>query len=192
MGINFSDLEGLHCGYVSRYVLNHLNKGTVKPVTKFTKFESDNFKLPVEVSGRLITAGTYFEPKYGMIETPADELKKVHSLWVGKDIFKYHDAFWQLVNDPSSVPANDVVGRIIRTTWNEADQAIDYVAQIFDRDVAYKIYSRLIKHVSVGFGNDVDLESEPPRKFGIEPQETSLVYRPRDPDASVGVTEISF
>ena len=192
MTLNFSDLEGLHCGYVSRYLLSAMTQGTIKPVSKFTDFKSDDFKLPVQVSGRLITAGVYFEPKYGRIETPAEELKKVSALWVGKDIFTHHDAFWQIDN-PTSTPADTVVGRILKTIWNEEEGAVDYIAEIYDRDVAYKIYTRSIKHVSVGFSNEVNMDDyEFPTKFDLEPRELSIVYRPKDHGESINIKDIQF
>ncbi len=192
MSINFHALEGLHYAYISRYVLSNLNKGTVKPITTFAEFKSDDFKLPVKVSGRLVTPGVYFEPAYGQIETSAEELKKVFHLWEGKDIFNYHDGFWQMVDSPSTVPSNVVVGRILKTLWNSGANAVDYFADIYDRDVAYKIYTRSIKHISVGFENDVNMDGTIPRKIDLEPREASLVYRPKDKQATVEINHMEF
>ena len=190
MSLKISHLEGLHYGYISRYILNNIKTGTIKPITLFACMDSDDFKLPVTVSGRLITSGVYYEPKYGQIEVPREELRKAHKMWVGKDIFKYHDAYWNVNTPPTNMPIDAIVGKITKTIWNDYDGAIDYVADIYDRDIAYKIYSRLIKNVSAGFSNDVVKIGKRLMKVDIEPKELSLVYRPKDKRATVNIANM--
>ena len=121
-----------------------------------------------------------------------EELKKAYNQWVGKDIFKYHDAFWQMDTKPTSTPADTVVGRITQCILNEADKAIDWIGEIYDRDIAYKIYTRLIKQISVGFMNDVTMMDGLAHKVNLQPQEATLVYRGKDPQASVEIKEINY
>ena len=193
MKTKYSDLEGLHYGYVSRYMLTkEQDKGTIKPISTFSDFNSDNFKLPLKVMGKMIHAGMYFEPKYGKIGLPAEELKKVYKEWEGKKIYKYHDAFWKMLNKPEETSVDSIAGKIVQTMWNEEEQGIDYFAEIYDRAIAYKIYTRVISGVSVGFGNDVDFSGEIPMKVDIQPQELSLVDNPKDKSADVKVREIEF
>lgn len=194
MALNLSALEGLHEGYVGRYlsIRNQEVTGTVLPVSTFAEFRSDDFKLPVRVGGRLITAGTFFEPKFGQTVLPFDELLKAHKEWEGKDIFKYHDAFWQFIVDPSATPADTVIGRIIQTMVNHEDKAIDYLAEIYDRDIAYKIHTRSIRQISVGFLNDTVEKDGTMFKVDLVPKEASLVFRGKDGQASVEIQDPQF
>jgi len=152
-----------------------LNNITLMPskiytMSRFQKINSDNFKLPVIVSGRLITSGKYNEDKYGgEVDYPSKELMDSVHLWEGVKIYKSHGSWMGMIKG-DFVPIDDIVGKILKTTWNERDNGIDYVAAIYDRDIAYKIASELINQVSVGFTSDVVWISGIPTKTKIVPR----------------------
>ena len=165
--------------------------GKIQPVT--TLAQSDNFELPVVIKGRLVSSGIYKDSKFGSTFIPWDELKRIHHSWVGKKIFKFHDAYWGRKLDPNTIPIDSVVGTITQTSLNEQEKGVDFIANIFDRDVAYKIYSGLINSISGGFTNDVVFVSGMAHKINISPEEATLVLNPADKNASnVHVVDIKY
>ena len=155
--------------------------------SKFSDFDSVGITLPLMVSGRLITAGVYNEPKYGEIETPADELKRTYKKWEGIKIYKSHAAWLGIASGKLDVSVDSVVGKILNTSWNEDEKAVDYVAAIYDLDIAMKIANDLIDSVSAGFTFNALWEGKVPSKKDIEPRELSLVFNPKDKKASIKV-----
>jgi len=158
-------------------------------MAKFQK--GDDFKLPVIVTGRLITAGIYDEEPYGRLELTAEELKKTVGFWQDIKIYKSHGS-WLGIAKGEHVPVDDVVGRIIKTMWNEESQGIDYVAEIMDRGVAYKIASNLINSVSVGFSRSIIWDGGLAFMKSLIPRELSLVFNPRDKSASINVKKLEY
>jgi len=166
--------------------LSKFENGSLKIMSTYS--DSDNFELPVIVEGTLITPGEYDD---GIL--PEDELKKVYKEWEGKEVWKYHSAYWDLYEEDKDTPIDAIVGRIIKTWWDKSSNAVKYIAEILDRDIAYKIYKGLIKSVSVGFLYDPKIDEEGRKiKTEIEPKELSLVYKPKDENASIKVKEIKF
>lgn len=151
-----------------------------KPLTTFSK--SDDFKLPLIIEGRLITSGTYPDENIGEFSLSESELKKSMSGWEGIKIFKDHSAYLN-IKDGIPVPIDMVVGKIMSVSWNSKDKAIDFVAEIDDRNIAFKMLRGLIDSVSVGFLSDVVLLKGKQERVGIIPKELSLVHIPKDEKA---------
>jgi len=162
----------------------------IKGMSLFQDIKSDNFKLPIIVSGRLVSSGVYHE-KFGDLHVSSDELKKTVDSWKGISIFKSHGS-WIGVAKGENIPIDDIVGKIIGTSWNEEDQGIDYVAEIMDRNVAYKIAKELIQTVSVGFGRSVVWDNGLAFAKGLEPKELSLVFNGKDKKATISVQKIEY
>ena len=172
-------------------LINNTNvKSRLNQVSQFSS-KSDNFKLPVIVNGRLITSGIYKKTIHGDTVLTPDELKKTMSQWIGKEIYKGHDV-WKKVIQGEDVPIDSIIGRITDVRWDEAENGIDYTAAIYDRGIAYKIASDLIKYVSVGFLNDIVWKEDIPHITEVVPGELSLVFNPRDKKASIKVKEINY
>lgn len=153
-------------------------------LSQFGADMSDDFKLPLKVSGRLITAGTYPDKSHGStIITPA-ELKKSLNDWK-VNFYKNHGIYRRiLMNDPD-VPIDAVIGKITNITWNSVDNAIDYEGLIYNRQIAYNILMKLTNKISVGFENYVKLVDGQYFKTDIMPREVSMVYNPRDKNATI-------
>lgn len=192
MKIDISDLESEHKKQVSLFTQYNVSSGTIKPITVLTAFKSDNFKLPVITSGRLLSSGVFYEEPYGRIEIQPNELKKAYLGWKDKKIFKFHDAYWNKISSPISTSADTAVGRIVETVWDDLEKGVDYIAEIYDRDIAYKIYTRMIEQISAGFMNDVSEKDGYYYKINLIPHEASLVIKGRDPKATVNVKGISY
>lgn len=153
-------------------------------ISSFSAGNSDDFDLPLRVSGRLITAGEYPDKMYRSAIISPEELKKTLNLWVGIKMFKNHDT-WLKIYYGKHADIDDVVGKIINTRWIAKHNAIDYDAEIYDRGIAYKILMNVIENVSVGFRNDITVVDGKYYKINIIPNEVSLVFNPRDSNASI-------
>jgi len=187
MVINISHLEGLHNLHKQRFLMN---KGmsrlpsTMKMVTNYSN--TDEIKVPYLVSGVLVKAGTIHDNKLGNYHVTADALNKAHQSWVGKKIYKCHDAYWKFKQHPNTVSIDNVVGKIISTTFNSVDETIEYVAEIYDSNIATKIWGRLIEFVSAGFLSDLQYdEAGELFKVNIEGKEMSLVEDPKIKAATI-------
>lgn len=159
-------------------------------MSQFKDIESDNFKLPVIITGRLVTADKYTE-NGALVDLPADELKKTLSDWVGIKIYKTHSA-WRMAAMGQDVPIDQVIGKITSTIWNDKDKGIDFTAEISDRDIAFKIAQDLIDSVSVGFTKDLVWANSMPMMTNIIPRELSCVMNPRDKRAKIKVKELVY
>jgi hypothetical protein len=167
-------------------------KSNIKTISQFS--ESDNFDLPLTVSGRLITCGEYKDAGLGTIRVTKDELLKTFDLWKEVEIYKDHSCFERLAKG-LDVSADSVIGSIKNVEWVEDDGgAINWFGEIVDRDIAYKIIKGLIKHVSIGFTADDILNEEGVYdKKNIEPQEMSLIIKnPRDKKASIVPSGVKY
>lgn len=184
---NLFKLRARHNLLISSYSSHNTH---FKTVTSFAK--SDDFKLPVVISGRLVTAGNYYESRYAteLVMTP-DELKKSLSLWNGIKIYKSHGS-WMGAMKGEFIPIDDVIGKIIGVSWNETDKGIDFIAEIDDRDIAYKMARELIDSVSVGFSKDVIWKDKMAYYANIVPHELSCVFNPRDKNAKIKVNKIEY
>lgn len=184
---NFQKLKLRHISLISVSQFN----SKISTLSKFSDIKSDNFKLPITVHGRLITANTYKEKMYGDIVLTPEELKKTIEQWKGIKIYKSHNS-WLGTAKGEHVPIDGVVGRIINTEWNEGDKAIDYIAEIYDRDIAYKIAKELIENVSVGFTKGVFWKEGLAFMKDVIPRELSLVFNPKDKQASIKAQNIEY
>ena len=63
------------------------------------------------------------------------------------------------------------------------ENAIDFYADIFDKQIAYKMANGLIKYISVGFSREVVDDDGEFFFMNLEPKEASLVFDPRDAKA---------
>jgi len=154
-------------------------------LSQFSKEMSDDFTLPLKVSGRLITAGTYPDAKYGTCVITPSELKKSTDNWSGINFYKSHGDFRKiLMNDPN-VPIDSIIGEITNTKWIPSEKAIDYEGLIYNRQIAYNILMELTNKISVGFENYIKLIDGQYFKTDILPREVSMVYSPRDENATI-------
>lgn len=147
-----------------------------------TTFET-GLKLPLSVEGTLITAGQYQD---GYV--PPEELKRVASGFKGILIWKAHPYAWNVHNPNFVVPIDAIVGRINETYYDDDSESIKWKGEIDDDGIALRIVRGLIKSVSVGFTNQTKFIHGRKSKVDIIPKELSLVYDPKDPNASIRVS----
>lgn len=154
----------------------------IKPMSQFSASYND-IELPFRISGRLITSGSYREGAFSKVILHPEALKSTLSEWVGINIYTSHQVYEKIRNG-EPVSANEVVGKIVSTSWNEKDGGIDFVADVMDRQIAYKMAHGLIQFISVGFARQIVSRDDDYYFAGIEPKEASLVFDPRDANAS--------
>lgn len=155
-------------------------QGFVKPLSRFTAIE--DIKLPFQISGRLVSSGSYKDKNYGRVHLVPEALKSTLSDWEGIFIYTSHAVFEKVMRG-EDVSVNEVVGKITKTEWNDKDQAVDFYADVFDKQVAYKMANGLIKFISVGFAREVVDKNGEFYFMNLEPKEASLVFDPRDKKA---------
>jgi len=186
-----SELFSLLNDLIYKQTLNNLKlsqfQAEVKVLSTFS--QGADFKLPLMIQGRLISSGTYNDLANGNITILPEDLKPTLANWKGVKIFKSHGAY-QAINSGKDVSVDNVVGLISNALWDSNDEGVNFTAEIYDQDVAFKIMNGLIKFISVGFHRDIV-----PTKTGvnlvknIEPAEASLVFRPRDEKAEFHVAQ---
>ncbi len=152
----------------------------IQPMSTFS--DLSDLQMPLRISGRLISSGKFNDKALGEITVAPEDLKLTTIKWEGIEIFSSHEVFNKL-NRGQQVSINEKLGRIIKTVWNEAEKAIDFVAEIFDFNVAFKILNGLIQFISVGFGRDIVRKDGNTFMKNILPKETSFVFDPRDSKA---------
>ena len=103
--------------------------------------------------------------------------------WVSIPIYSSHAVF-EKVNRGEDVSVDEVVGKITRVNWNSNDPGIDFYAEIYDKNIAYKMSNGVIKFISVGFARDIVTDKGKYYFKNLEPKESSLVFNPRDKKAS--------
>lgn len=153
---------------------------TLRPISQFKSYEE--IKLPFVISGRLVSANTYKDKSYGNVTLGADALKSSMDSWVGISIYTSH-AVYEKVMRGQDVSVNEVVGKITKVEWNEKDQGVDFYAEVYDKQIAYKMAHGVIQFISVGFARDVVVSKGDYYFMNIEPKEASLVFDPRDKKA---------
>jgi len=149
-------------------------------VTKFSKID-----LPFYVKGTLITPGTYKDSRFGKIIVTDEALRESADKWAGINIFKQHGVYEAAFVEGVDVPIDAVVGAITKAYWNEENKRLEYEAEIDDENIAFKIARGLIKHVSVTFTQDKTPVSGGFKFKNIQPLDLSLVFNPRDKNASI-------
>lgn len=154
--------------------------GSIKPLSQFTDY--NEIKLPFVISGRLVSVGKYRDSNYGYVTLPEDELKQSLESWAGISIYSSH-AVYEKVMRGEDVSINEILGKITKVSWNSSDPGIDFFAEIYDKNIAYKISNGLIKYVSVGFARTIVNKNREYYFTEIEPKEASLVFSPRDKKA---------
>ena len=152
----------------------------LKPMSQFKSY--DDIKLPFVISGRLVTSKKYKDRKYGTVTLASQALKPSLNDWVGIKIYKSHEVYEKVMKG-EDVSVDEVAGKIISTSWNDKDQGIDFVAEIYDKSIAYKMDAGVIEFVSVGFARNIVVVNGEYFFVDIEPKEASLVFDPRDSDA---------
>ena len=157
-----------------------LVNASLKSLSQFKSY--DELKLPFLISGRLVTAKKYKDSRYGAVILSPEALKSTVNDWVGIQIYKSH-AVYEKIAKGEDVSVDDVVGKIVSVTWNTKDNGIDFVAEIYDKPVAYKMDAGLIKFISVGFARLITVIKNEYYFTAIEPKEASLVFDPRDDQA---------
>lgn len=154
----------------------------VKPISQFSS-SYDELELPFKIQGRLVSVGEYSEGGFDRkVSLTADALKPTTVDWEGVLIYTSHDAYRKVLNG-EPVSTDEVIGKIIKTTWNDEDPGIDFVAEIHDRRIAYKMAHGLISFISVGFARRVVSSKGKYYYMDIEPKEASTVFEPRDKKA---------
>lgn len=154
-------------------------------LSQFSEDQSDDFTLPLKVSGTLITAATYPDQKYGQCIISPSELKKSTEKWVGIEFYKSHGIYRKiLLNDPD-VPIDAVFGKITKAKWVSSKNQIEYEGLVYNRQIAYNILMGLTNKISVGFENYIKLVDGNYYKTDIMPREVSMVYNPRDKNATI-------
>lgn len=156
-------------------------------LSQFTDF--NNLKLPFLISGRLVTSGVYKENGYGQVALPPETLKSSMEKWVGISIYSSHSIFEKVMKG-EDVSINEVLGKITRVEWNEEEQGIDFYAEIYDKQIAYKMAYGVVKFISVGFGRDIVSDKNKLVYMNLEPKEASLVFNPRDKQAEFKPVEM--
>lgn len=155
-------------------------QGYVKPMSRFTAL--DDITLPFQISGRLVSSGSYKDKNYGRVILTPEALKSTVSDWEGISIYTSHAVFEKVMRG-EDVSINEISGRITKTEWNDKEGSIDFFADIFDKQIAYKMANGLIKYISVGFARDVVNDNGGFYLMNLEPKEASLVFDPRDKKA---------
>lgn len=154
--------------------------GTAQVISQFT--DINDIKLPLLIRGRLLTSGFYREVGFKQVYLSPEVLKSTVNSWVGISLYTNHDIYEKIrKNEPVSV--NEVVGKIVNTSWNQSDKGIDFEAEIYDLQIAYKMVKGVINSVSTGFGRDIVNNSGTYEYRNMEPVEVSLVFNPRDTNA---------
>ena len=183
--------EILNSAFKVKYKRGIKNHSTVKLQTKFKvvsafseNVDLNNIELPFKVSGRLITAGPYFEPKFGEdVLLEPEELMKTLDMWNVK-IMKSHAATASVFNG-EDVSIDNICGTVTSVRWNDIDQGIDWEGYIADEDLARKIAFGLVEFGSVTFKNTIKEKGDKLYFTEIEPLDFSLVFNPRDKNASI-------
>jgi len=152
-------------------------------ITELTKFSK--VQLPFPVKGVLITSGSYKDSRFGKIILTEEDLKKSADLWVGVNIFKQHGVYEAAFLEGRDVPIDMVVGKITNAFWNDRKKRLEYEGEIDDENIAFKIARGLIKHVSITFTQDRVKLGDGYRLKNIKPIDLSLVFNPRDKNASI-------
>lgn len=157
-------------------------KATVRPLSQFAKISNE--QEPLLIKGRLLTSGEYPEYGIGNMQITPESLKQTLNKWVGIPIYTTHEVYKNILKgqNPS---VRDVIGKIIRTEWNEEDEGIDYYAEVYDMDIANKMMAGLIQFISAGFAKEIVTDFNQDKKLvnyvrNIDPREASLVFNPRD------------
>lgn len=156
---------------------------SIKAVAQFSDLK--NMELPLMCSGRLITSGEYFDGSVGeeVILSP-EELKRSVMGW-RVPIMKSHAAAASMI-DGSDVGIDHIAGQVGVPVWNDAEEAIDWEGIIADEDIARKIALGLIKFGSVTFSRDIERREDGRLYYiNIEPLDFSLVFNPKDKNASI-------
>lgn len=154
--------------------------GNMQGLSQFSNY--DDIKLPFVISGRLVSVGMYKDLRYGLIGFAPETLQESVPAWVGIEIYSSHDVYAKIIKG-EDVSVNEILGKIIKTSWNEKDPGVDFVAEIYDKQVAYKIDNGLIKYISVGFARDIVNKGGQYYFMNIDPKESSLVFDPKDKKA---------
>lgn len=157
---------------------------SLKVVTTFSLEEDlNNIKLPLVCSGRLITAGEYYDGSVGEKVVLSElELKKSLSNWI-VDIMKSHAATASTVRG-GDVSIDHIVGKVQNAKWG--DGGIDWEGFIVDEDLARKISAGLIRFGSVTFERDIQRGDDGRLYYtNIKPLDFSLVFNPKDKNASI-------
>ena len=132
----------------------------------------------------MITAGEYFEPRVGEEATLSlEELTRTVGQW-NVHIMKSHGATASQFTG-EDIGIDHIVGKINRVIADPTVNALKWEGIIADKDIARKIALGLIQFVSVTFKNTL---AEVDGKFhyvDIMPIDLSLVFDPRDKNASV-------
>ena len=123
----------------------------------------------LRISGVAISEGVWNNVFY-----PAEELEKAYQTLEGKPLRIDH-----------SSSLRDIVGKVIRSTWNPQNKWIEFEAIVNDQDIAQKLLDKLIDSVSVGVLIDDVEENGGHIARNIEFKELSLVDDPACKDAKI-------
>lgn len=170
----------------TEWLRNSVVPTEIKVITTFS-LDSDlnNIKLPLLCSGRLITAGEYFDSTVGeKVILSEEELKKSLDMWE-VPIMKSH-AVTEAMRTGKDISIDNIVGKVSKHMWGEG--GIDWEGFIVDEDLARKIAFGLIKFGSVTFSRDIVRREDGKLYYSnIKPLDYSLVPSPKDKLASVHV-----
>ena len=131
---------------------------------------------PLKIKGIAITEGTWNGLFY-----PREELRKAARDLKGKPLMVDH-----------SKSVKDLVGRVTDAWFNEAENAIEFEAEIIDENIAKKVVEGLITGVSVGVIVDRVKEGSNLVARNYEFTELSLVLVPACKDAKIVDIEKSY
>jgi hypothetical protein len=109
-----------------------------------------------------------------------EELKAAASSLIGQPIYLEH------------IDVANAVGKVTNAWWDSRERALYYEGEIYDDEVAAKIRTGLIQHVSIGADYQVlePVNGQIPR--GLRFRELSLVAAPGVPEANVQAVEHLF
>ena len=162
------------------------SNSTIKPITKFSlDFDINNIKLPLTCSGRLITAGEYYDGSVGEdVILSEEELVKSLINWT-VPIMKSHAATDSMAKG-YDVSIDHIVGEVGMATWDDIEGGINWQGIVADEDLARKIALGLIKFGSVTFARDIERREDGRLYYtNIMPLDFSLVFNPKDKNASI-------
>lgn len=161
------------------------SSGNVSAISTFsTNGVYGDLTLPLLIKGRLITSGKYSDAALGEFFLPEEELKSTMHDWIKTSGYKHHGIYESIMKG-KDVSIDGIASKITKLTWNEEEKGIDFFAEVYDADVAFKILHGLVKYVSAGFARNIKKIDGLNHLVGIEPKEWSFVFVPRDKNAEI-------
>ncbi len=142
---------------------------------QYVKLKDVKIKQVLQEGTQLRIAGIAIsEGAWNNIFYPAKELERAYKTLEGKPLRIDH-----------SSSSRDIVGKVIKSTYNRKQKWIEFEAIVTDKDIAQKLLDGLIDSVSVGVLIDKEEKDGIDVAHNLEFKELSLVDDPACKDAKV-------